>query len=194
MMGAMPAPVRTSRKAIVDAASGILEDEGLEALTMAAVAERVGVRGPSLYKHVPNRARLVREVAERVAADLGAAIDAAMASAVDPRAGLKAGAMAQRAFVKDRPNGYGLLFAHLLPESRPDVGLVAAIGLPIVRRMEELVGREQALPAARTLVAWAHGFVSMELAGAFRLGGDVDAAFAFGVDAVIAGCEARSPK
>jgi hypothetical protein len=32
------------------------------------------------------------------------------------------------------------------------------------------------------VVAWAHGFVSMELAGAFRLGGDVDDAFAFGVD------------
>ena len=36
--------------------------------------------------------------------------------------------------------------------------------------------------AARTVTAWAHGFVTMELAGAFRLGGDVDRAFAYGVD------------
>jgi hypothetical protein len=45
-----------------------------------------------------------------------------------------------------------------------------------------LGGPEQALERARLVVAWAHGFVSMELAGAFRLGGDVDAAFDFGID------------
>jgi hypothetical protein len=55
------------------------------------------------------------------------------------------------------------------------------------------VGQERALEAARTLVAWAHGFVSMELSGAFRLGGDVDAAFAFGVDAVLQGITEAIP-
>ena len=34
---------------------------------------------------------------------------------------------------------------------------------------------EHGLEAARTVVAWANGFVGMELAGAFRMGGDVDA-------------------
>lgn len=43
-------------------------------------------------------------------------------------------------------------------------------------------GPEHALERARLFVAWAHGFVSMELAGAFRLGGDVDAAFEYGID------------
>jgi hypothetical protein len=33
---------------------------------------------------------------------------------------------------------------------------------------------------------WAHGFISMELAGAFRLGGDVDAAFEFGLRRLVA--------
>lgn len=43
-----------------------------------------------------------------------------------------------------------------------------------------LAGPEHALESARLVVAWAHGFVSMELAGAFRLGGNVDTAFALG--------------
>ena len=30
-------------------------------------------------------------------------------------------------------------------------------------------------------------FVSMELTGAFRLGGDLDEAYAFGIDAILAG-------
>jgi AcrR family transcriptional regulator len=185
----MPAPLRTSREAIVAAASRLLEQGGLEAVTMAAVAEVVGVRGPSLYKHVPNRALLIRAVAEAFVADLARTIDGAASSSRDPRKGLRAAADAHRRYVHGHANGYGLLFAHLLPESMPDAALIAGVGLPIVRRMEELVGSDRALEAARTLVAWTHGFVSLELAGAFRLGGDVDAAFGFGAEAVLRGCE-----
>ena len=183
----MPAPARTSRQAVVAAARAILEEADLDAVTMAAVAERVGVRGPSLYKHIANRGLLIRAVAEGVATDLGREIERAAAREQDPRAGLRAALIAHRRYVRAHPNGYGLLFAHLHPDSMPDAALVATSGLPIVRRMEELVGSERALEAARTLVAWAHGFVSMELAGAFRLGGDVDAAFAFGASAVLEG-------
>jgi len=189
----MPAPARTSQQAVIDAAREILEESDLDAVTMAAVAERVGVRGPSLYKHVANRALLVRAVAEQVASDLGREIERAAAAPSDPAAGLRAAVIAHRRYVQANPNGYGLLFAHLLPESMPDTTLVAGAGLPIVRRLEELVGQERALEAARTLVAWAHGFVSMELSGAFRLGGDVDAAFTFGADAVLQGITEAIP-
>jgi AcrR family transcriptional regulator len=183
----MPAPSRTSRAAVIAAAGEILEAADLEALTMAAVADRVGVRGPSLYKHVANRSVLIRAVAEQVASDLRDAIERAAGRQRDPRASLRAAVVAYRRYVHAHPNGYGLLFAHLLPDSMPDAALVASVGVPIVRRMEELVGPESALEAARTLVAWAHGFVSMELGGAFRLGGSVESAFAFGVDAVLRG-------
>jgi AcrR family transcriptional regulator len=188
----MPAPARTTSQAIVDAASRLLEEHGLEAMTMAEVADRVGVRGPSLYKRVPSRALLIRAVAEQAAADLAKGLEAGIASSRDPRAGLRAAAEAHRAFVHAHPNGYGLLFAHLLPESMPDAALVGRAGLPIVRAMEEIVGPARSLEAARTFVAWAHGFVSMELAGAFRLGGDVDAAFRYGVEATLAGIAAQA--
>jgi hypothetical protein len=35
------------------------------------------------------------------------------------------------------------------------------------------------------VTAFAHGFVSMEITGAFRLGGDVDEAYRYGVDALV---------
>ena len=53
--------------------------------------------------------------------------------------------------------------------------------------MTRLVGPSDGLEAARTYVAWAHGFASMELAGGVRLGGDLDAAYAFGIEAILAG-------
>ncbi len=56
----------------------------------------------------------------------------------------------------------------------------------MLRTTARLVGPDQALPAARTAVAWAHGFVSMELSDAFRLGGDVDEAFAYGIERIVA--------
>ena len=54
----------------------------------------------------------------------------------------------------------------------------------VLRASSELAGEDDALEAARTITAWANGFIAMELAGAFRLGGDVDRAFDYGVDRV----------
>jgi hypothetical protein len=48
------------------------------------------------------------------------------------------------------------------------------------------VGSQHALLAARTIVAWAHGFITMELTGAFRLGGDLEQAWSYGLDQVLA--------
>jgi AcrR family transcriptional regulator len=206
-----PAPARTSQDAIVAAARRILESDGLPAVTMRAVAESVGVRGPSLYKRLPDHAALLRAVSEGVAADLtrtlagigktaaktagetpGEPVGQTVAETPDPRADLRVVAMAYRTFVHENPNGYRLLFADLPPGASPDPGTLAAMGLPVVQAMIRLVGEADALEAARTVVAWAHGFVSMELAGAFRLGGDLEAAYTYGIEAILAGISERA--
>jgi len=180
-----PAPARTSTDAIVVAARRILEDGGLTSVTMRSVADAVGVKGPSLYKRVPDRAALLRAVSESVVADLTRTMSRATESG-DPRADLRAAAVAYRTFVRRNPNGYRLLFADLA-EANPDPSALAAAGQPVVNAMTRLAGPSEALEGARTLVAWAHGFVSMELAGAFRLGGDLDAAYAFGIESILNG-------
>ena len=62
---------------------------------------------------------------------------------------------------------------------------------PLLALTERLVGPEQALEAARLVTAFAHGFISMELSGAFRLGGDLDEAYRYGVDVLIGALAAR---
>jgi AcrR family transcriptional regulator len=165
----MPTPDRTSLAEIVSAARELLESGGPAVLTMQAVATRVGVRAPSLYKRVRDRDALLLLVAEANADELTARMQACDRS-------LPALARAYRAFARERPEGFRHMFA--LEAAAPSLGRAAG---PVVEAARELVGDEHALEAARLLAAWATGFVTMELGGAFRMGGDVDRAFDYGI-------------
>ncbi len=179
----MPTPPRTSLDEIVRAGRTILDAEGLDALTMQRVAAAVGVRAPSLYKRVRDRDALVRLIAQDVTDDLGATLSGAAITG-DPRADLRAIAAAFRTWAHAHPGSFALLFARL-PDSwrlEPEAGGGALDAM--FRAIAALTGPAHVLEAARTVVAWASGFVSMELAGAFRLGGDVDAAFSYGADRI----------
>ena len=88
-----------------------------------------------------------------------------------PTAALRTMAAAVRSFAKDHPRSYELLFMNLPEASRPTAELNARASGPLLAAAERLVGAEDALEAARLLTAFTHGFISMELNGAFRLGG-----------------------
>jgi AcrR family transcriptional regulator len=165
----MPTPERTSLAAIVDAGRVLLESGGPANVTMQAVADRVGVRAPSLYKRVRDREALLQLVAEATVEDLGRRLAASDGSL----AGL---ARIYRAFAHDRPEGFRLMYA-----VSGSADALHRASDPVLRAAAQAVGPDDALDAARLLTAWATGFVSMELAGAFRLGGDVDQAFEYGL-------------
>ncbi|MEF3404193.1 TetR/AcrR family transcriptional regulator [Agromyces sp. CCNWLW203] len=212
----MPTPERTSLDAIVEAGRALLEAEGLSGLTMQAVADRVGVRAPSLYKRVRNRGDLVRLIAASSLAELGRRLDVES----DPASGGTAGrdathapgetdaaaatdargaeiaeiarlASVVRRFAHEQPAAYRLVFASG-DESGLDVETLREASAPLLAVAARIAGPEHALDAARTLTAWVTGFVSMELSGAFRLGGDVDRAFEFGVERLAAALMPRA--
>ena len=55
---------------VVDAALGLIDAEGLEAVTMPKVAQRLGVGTMSLYRHVQDKDDLINAVAKRVMGDI----------------------------------------------------------------------------------------------------------------------------
>ena len=185
-----PARARTSIDEIVAAGRTLLEAGGLDAVTMQAVAARVGVRAPSLYKRIPNRAALVAAIAADAFDDLGRQIEPSSLDP-DPAAGLRSTATAFRAFAHANPHAYELLFMNLPADHRPTTDHNVRASAPLLALATRLVGHDQALEAARLVTAFAHGFVSMELGGSFRLGGDVDAAYRYGVDVLVAALTAR---
>ena len=174
----MPTPERTSFDQIVRAGRDILEQQGLAGLTMQSVAGRVGVRAPSLYKRVRDRDALVGAVAEATVGELTRRLEASDRS-------LEALARTYRAFAHERPEGFRLIFSTSVSQDALDRGAAT-----VVRSARMLAGDEHALEAARLVTAWVTGFVHMELAGAFRLGGDIEDAFEFGLAALRRGLEA----
>ena len=189
-----PTPSRTSRAQIVAAARTLLEEDGLEAVTMATVAARVGVRPPSLYKHVRDRGALLEAVAADAAGELGRVLAGAAEGESDPGARVAALADAYRAFAHRAPRAASILFTDLGPGTGAPLEVAAEAARPVVEAAAALVGPAEALSAARVLTSFAYGFTSMEGAGAFRLGGDVDDAFRLGVDTLVVGLRAAGQR
>lgn len=182
----MPTPDRTSLDEIVGAARDLLESDGVDGVTMRAVADRVGVRAPSLYKRVRSRDDLLRLLAESTIDDLAHRLErlGTPGADADPVTRLADLARGLRAFAHERPAGYRLIFSPPSPAAQlPPEALGRATG-PLFALISELAGPDDALEAARTVTAWATGFIAMELAGSFRLGGDVDRAFEFGIERI----------
>ncbi|MGQ4513951.1 WHG domain-containing protein [Streptomyces sp. DW26H14] len=166
----MPTPEKTSLSAIVAAGRDILESGGPDRLTMQGVATRVGVRAPSLYKHVRDRAGLLSAVA-------GAIVDGLIERLAATDGSFEELISGYRDYARENPEGFRLV---MLASHAPLESLERAV-VPILDATRRLVGEEAALDAARLVTSWATGFIQMELAGAFRLGGDVDQAFAYGL-------------
>jgi AcrR family transcriptional regulator len=177
----MPAVAKVSDEQIVAAARRLVDRDGASTLSMQAVADAVGVRAPSLYKRFADRAALLGAVQRQLFAELRDRLEVA-AARPGPDSALRAMADGYRAFARAHPRLYELMFAPDLPHRDPAGDAArAAAAQPILSRLQDWVGPARALPTARVLTAFVHGFVSMELAGAFRLGGDVDEAFAHGL-------------
>lgn len=162
------------RDALIAAALEVVAADGVSALSLRALARRVGVSPMAPYHHFADRAALLAAVAESGFRRLYAEkLEALAASDGTPEAALIAGTRAYVAFVLDNPALYRLMKSPELADRRPWPGLVEAAALPSVRLAELIgalarAGRLTAMPAdeaGRTLWAFAHGLGLLALDG-----------------------------
>ena len=155
----------------------LLEEEGLEALTMRRLAERVGIRAPSLYKHLPDKAALEAAIIatgfEEAAAAFEQAVDRAGEGSGDALVALAA---AYRRFALEHPHLYRLMNNGPLPRAHLPPGLEGRTAAPLLR----VAGSEA---RARAVWAFAHGMVMLELDQRFPPDADLDAAWRAGIAA-----------
>ena len=185
----MPTPPKTSHSALIQEAQAIIEEHGLDALTMSRLAKRAGIKGPSLYKHFADREALLGAVEVALFEELRARI--VEVSETEPFIALRKMAHDFRDFAHKRPRCYALLYTLRSLESSRAVEVRQRALEPAMVYLVPAFGKEAFL-RARAIVAFLHGFLSMETAGAFRLGEDLDSAFELGLDLVLADPETRT--
>lgn len=66
-----------TRRSIIDAALKILQEEGVDALSLARIAKALGIQTPSLYWHFSSKAELYAHVSEAMFREVLAELDPA---------------------------------------------------------------------------------------------------------------------
>ncbi len=173
----MPRPATVTEDRLVDEAIAIVARDGVGELTVGTLATALGVKAPSLYNHVAGIDEVRLQVGIAAVTRLGDTLtDAAMGRSGEDA--LFALCHAYRSFAQQNGELYALTSgvpagrndefdSHAWRALRPLYAVLAAQGF------EE----GDAVHTARIIRSTLHGFVSMELAGAFGLPESVDESF-----------------
>jgi AcrR family transcriptional regulator len=162
--------------AVVGAAAAIADAQGVDAVTLARVADRLGVRPPSLYVHITGLAQLRRLLAARGARELADAVRAAVAGRAR-RDALAAAADAYRRYAHDHPGRYAAM--QRAPVGDDEDAEAAAELYGVIRATlsgYQLRGAAE-VHAIRAVRAGLHGFVSLEQVGGLRMRVSTDASY-----------------
>lgn len=184
----MPVVARAglSQERVVDEAEHLADEVGLSRLTLAALAGRLGVRQPSLYKHIGGLDDLQRSMSVRAKRQLADVLgDAAIGRSQDDA--IRAMSVAYRAWALAHLGRYA---ATVRAPEADDLDDQAASAAPVGVVLDVLAGYglhgDDAIDAARALRSALHGFVTLESAGGFGLPVDVDRSFSRLVGGLIA--------
>ena len=172
----MPRAGLTRDKVIAEAAD-VVDELGWDKLTLAAVAERTGVRLPSLYKHVESLDALRQGVAARATRELADALTAAAVGRSGSQA-LFAIANAYRDYARAHPGRYAATIRAPQPDATEHIAAAdAALEVIFAVLAGYGVTGDDTIDVTRALRAALHGFVTLELAGGFGLPNDLDHSF-----------------
>jgi len=172
---------------VVEAAVKLIDEEGIEQLSLGRLAERLGVRTPSLYNHVAGLPGLKHDLTLYCLHDL---LDLILRSTVGKSRAeaIFALANAYRAYAREAPGRYALTVQAPDPGDQ-EVQALAQQLVDVVRAVlaPYRLSEEVAIHAIRGLRSIVHGFISLEVAGGFAMPVDLDASFHWLINLFIAG-------
>lgn len=176
------------REALLAAARGLIDEAGVEALTLREVARRAGVTTGAPYHHFADKAALVAALARQELEDLDRAAEAALAGIDDPREQLRALGVAYVMYAVERPAEFRLMFR---PELGAPFGMKDPATTPVFRLLIRVVAACRAAAglaeddqSITAITAWSlvHGLAALLIDGPlFALAADRERVHALAV-------------
>jgi AcrR family transcriptional regulator len=165
---------------IVAAAAALADETGFAGVTMGLLADRLGIRPPSLYKHVTSLADLQHRLATLAMTEVGEQLR----DAVQGKAGrdaLAAMLTALRSYVTDHPGRY------MATVGATEDGLEDPLVLAAARVIDTIaavlrgygIGDAEMTHTIRFIRSAMHGFAMLESSGGFQWDTDPDESFAW---------------
>jgi AcrR family transcriptional regulator len=184
-------PARLSRESIVNAALTFLDREGWDALTINALANQLGTKGPSLYNHVHSLEDLRRTVRMRVIGDIIEMLNTVGQGRTRDDA-VVVMAAAYRSYAHHHPGRYSAFTRMPLGGDDPEyTEATRAAAAPVISVLASYgLEGEDAFYAALEFWSAMHGFVLLEMTGVMN-GIDTDAVFTDMVLRLASGMERR---
>ncbi|WP_368496951.1 TetR/AcrR family transcriptional regulator [Herbiconiux sp. A18JL235] len=154
---------------VVDAAARMIDERPGDALSLATLAESLGVRPPSLYKHVDGVDGLRRRIMLRAKTEFADVLtDAAVGTSGEQA--LRACAAAYRRWAEEHPGQYALTVRAPRTGDADDEEVSARLARIVYRVVAGFdVGGDDLVDAVRFVRSALHGFVDLETSGAFEL-------------------------
>jgi len=162
---------------VIEEAERLADEVGLASMTLAALALRLGVRQPSLYKHIQSIDGLVRSISVRAKSDL-AYVLARAAVGRERGDALSSIANAYRGWALEHPGRYTAAQSAPAPGDAEDEAASAAV-VQVVKdvlsgyRLKD----DDSIDATRALRSALHGFITLEGSGGFGLPLDIGHSF-----------------
>jgi AcrR family transcriptional regulator len=170
---------------VVAEAADLADEAGPDHLTLAALAARLGVRQPSLYKHVASLDSLQQLIAQRAKVEFADVLGrVAIGRSRDDA--LVAMAYAWRAWAQDHPGRYQIGQRAPAPGDADHLAVADRVVafMTAVMAGYGLYG-DDAIDAVRAYRSALHGFVSLEASGGFGMPVSVDRSFGRLVHALV---------
>jgi AcrR family transcriptional regulator len=185
-------PGKLSRDAIVNSALTFLDRDGWDALTINALANQLGTKGPSLYNHVDSLEDLRRTVRMRVVGDIIDMLNTVGQGRTRDDA-VMAMASSYRSYAHHHPGRYSAFTRMPLGGDDPEFtdAARAAAGPVIAVLASYGLDGEDAFHAALEFWSALHGFVLLEMTGVMNGIVDTDTVFTDMVMRLAAGMQRR---
>ncbi len=172
-------------------ATELADQEGLDGITLAGLAKKIGIRSPSIYNHVNGLADLRNHLAIYGMKQLADTLMRAAVGRSNDEA-LHAIASAYVEFARSHPGLYEATLRSPDPQNE-ELKKAASDILNIVVRVINGFGlqEEEALHAVRGFRSLLHGFSSLEQKGGFGLPLDLDVSLTYIVDTFLNGIQMK---